>query len=165
MSIESDIEKMAVQEKCLVFKQFDHSVAWELGVKIKGLAQQRGLALAIEVRLGCETIFFFAMPGTSPGNADWARRKRNCVELLQKSSYAVGRSLELEGASLQTKMGLPLRDYASHGGSFPIRLAGLGCIGAVTVSGLPQRMDHNFLVEVLADLCGLDGADLALEST
>jgi uncharacterized protein (UPF0303 family) len=164
MSIETDIEKIAVQEQVLVFKQFDHALAWQLGARLKDCAQQRGVAITIEIRVGQDTVFFFAMPGTAPANADWARRKRNCVELLHRSSYGVGRSLELEDSSLGAKMGLPLRDYASHGGSFPIKLVGLGCIGVVTVSGLPQRQDHGLVVQVLAELCGVDGSAIALES-
>ena len=59
-------------------------------------------------------------------------------------------------------MGLPLRDYASHGGSFPLTLIGAGCIGAVTVSGLPQRADHELVVEALAALCKVPLAEIAL---
>jgi acetyl-CoA acetyltransferase len=32
------------------------------------------------------------MLSTTPENADWVRRKRNTVELLQRSSYSVGLS-------------------------------------------------------------------------
>jgi len=38
------------------------------------------------------------------------------------------------------------RDYATHGGGFPIFLVGTGCIGAITVSGLPERDDHMLVV-------------------
>jgi uncharacterized protein (UPF0303 family) len=75
--------------------------------------------------------------------------------LLQKSSYAVGLSLKQEGLTLEQKMGLPARDYASHGGSFPIRVDGVGCVGAVTVSGLPQREDHELVAAVIAEMCRL----------
>ena len=46
--------------------------------------------------------------------------------------------------------------------SFPIVVDGVGCIGAVTVSGLPQRADHDLVVEALADLCGVDLAEVRL---
>jgi uncharacterized protein (UPF0303 family) len=59
-------------------------------------------------------------------------------------------------------MGLPERDVASHGGSFPIVVDGVGCIGAVTVSGLPQRVDHELVVEALAALCEVDVDDVRL---
>jgi uncharacterized protein (UPF0303 family) len=61
-------------------------------------------------------------------------------------------------------MGLPERDVADHGGSFPIVVDGVGCIGAVTVSGLPQRDDHDLVVEALADLCGVDVDEIRLSA-
>lgn len=102
------------------------------------------------------------MPGTTPANTDWARRKHNVVMLMQRSSYAVSLECRRDGKGLDEKMGLPLRDYASHGGCFPIGVAKAGMIGTVTVSGLPQRADHELVVSALARLLGLDEADLAL---
>jgi uncharacterized protein (UPF0303 family) len=143
--------------------QFDNTTAWGLGAQIRSLCESRGLALAIEVRLVRETAFFCAMAGTNPTNADWVRRKRNTVEQLQRSSYATGLSLQSEGLTLEQKMGLPARDFATHGGGFPIRVHGVGCIGAVTVSGVPQREDHAIVVTVLAAMCGVDLAEVALD--
>jgi len=39
--------------------------------------------------------------------------------------------------------------YAAHGGAFPILVRGIGCIGTVAVSGLPQLEDHRLVVETL----------------
>jgi uncharacterized protein (UPF0303 family) len=163
MGTEQDIERMAEQERRLCFARFDNDTAWELGTRIRTLCESRSLALAFEVRLMRETVFFYAMQGTSAENADWVRRKRNTVELIQSSSYAVGRALELEGFSLEQKMGLPLRDYAAHGGGFPIRVDGVGCVGVVTVSGAPEREDHAIVVTVLAEMCGVPLPGIALD--
>ena len=159
MDIHDDIARILDQERRLVFARFDGATAWALGSSLKDAAQAQGVAVTVEIRVAHETIFFFAMPGTTPANADWARRKRNTVDLLQRSSYGIGRELQRDDTTLEAKMGLPTRDYASHGGCFPIRVAGAGCIGTVTVSGLPQRDDHNMVVAALAALCGvpLDG--------
>ena len=153
MNAEADLERLADQEDLLRFPRFDEAAAWELGTRLRAAAMARGVAVAIEVRLLRETVFFCAMPGTTPENADWARRKRNTVELLQRSSYVVGLSLKRDGVSLEEKLGLPLRDYASHGGSVPVRVEGVGCVGAATVSGLPQREDHELVVETMTTLC------------
>jgi uncharacterized protein (UPF0303 family) len=162
MDLSQDIACIDEQERRLCFAQFDNATAWELGTRLKALAEARRVAVAIEIRIARETVFFHAMPGTTPVNADWARRKRNTVELLQQSSYGVGRELQRDSTSLEAKMGLPTRDFASAGGCFPLRVAGTGCIGCVTVSGLPQRDDHNMVVQVLADMCGVPLVEIAL---
>ena len=162
MSIKKDLARIAVQEERLQFQDFDADTAWKLGNRLKANAETRGVAVTIEIRVGKETVFFFAMPGVNPSNADWARRKRNVVELLWRSSYAVGLALQEEESSLEVKLGLPTRDYAPHGGSFPIRVVGVGVIGTVTVSGLPQRDDHAMLVEELAGMLGVPLGEVAL---
>lgn len=163
MDSQNDLQRLELQEQLLKFEHFDKRTAWDLGTRLKAACEGLGVALTIEVRLVRETVFFYAMQGTAAVNADWARRKRNVVELLEQSSYRVGRSLEQQGATLEGLMGLPLRDYADHGGSFPINVKGLGCVGAVTVSGLPQREDHVLVVQVLAQMCGVGQQQVLLD--
>ncbi len=163
MDIERDLAVIAKQEARLRFTAFDEDTAWVLGSQLRTNVKARGAAVTIEIRLARETVFFCAMPGTAAANADWARRKRNTVELLKRSSYATGLALRQEQSSLESKMGLPMRDYADHGGSFPIVVEGVGCIGTVTVSGLPQREDHATVVQALAALCGVPILDVALD--
>ena len=162
MTLEHDLARLAEQEERLQLLRFGAAEAWSLGVGLKTLAESRGQAVTIEIRLARELVFFHAMPGTAASNADWARRKRNACELLGKSSYRIGRELEAGGGSLESKMGLPTRDYASHGGAFPLKLRGSGTVGTVTVSGLPQREDHTLIVELLAPLAGVPLAEVAL---
>jgi uncharacterized protein (UPF0303 family) len=164
LDLATDIARIAQQERLLRFARFDLDAAWQLGNRLRGIALERGTPLVIEVRLARETIFFCAMGGTAPTNADWARRKRNTVELLHVSSYGVCRLLEQQGQTLQEWMGLPLRDYAGNGGSFPLQVEGVGCVGAVTVSGAPQRVDHDIVVTALCESCGQPHAELALDA-
>ncbi len=108
-----DLAIIELQEELLQFTAFDNTTAWQLGESIKKHCESRSLAVTIEIRMCRETVFFFAMPGTSPNNSDWARRKRNTTELQQRSSYAVGLALP-EGETLERQTGLPLRDFAHH---------------------------------------------------
>jgi uncharacterized protein (UPF0303 family) len=163
MDTTRDLVRIAEQEQALRFTAFDAATAWELGGRLKAAAEERGAGLTIEIRLAGRAIFFYEMAGARAVNADWARRKRNLVELYQRSSYAVGLELQREGTTLEAKLGLPLRDYATHGGSFPLQIAGVGCVGAITVSGMPQRDDHSLIVAVLAAQLGLDLEGLALD--
>jgi uncharacterized protein (UPF0303 family) len=71
---------------------------------------------------------------------------------------------KLKGTTLFERQGLPVADYAADGGSFPLAVEGAGVVGSVTVSGLPQRDDHNLVVEALCAMLGRDFAALKLES-
>jgi uncharacterized protein (UPF0303 family) len=161
--LDQDLQRLALQEQVLQLERFDEATAWELGTLIKRLCEERGVAVTIEVRRAKETLFFYSMAGVVPNNAEWVRRKRNVVELLHRSSYAVGMSNQKDNTSLPQKTGVLLNDYAEHGGSFPIRVKGVGCIGVVTVSGVPQREDHAIVVEALAALCGVALNEVCLD--
>ncbi|HTT14070.1 MAG TPA: heme-degrading domain-containing protein [Burkholderiaceae bacterium] len=163
MDLATDITRIAEQERRLRFARFDLDTAWRLGTRLRAIAEERGVRLSIEIRLARETVFYCAMTGTTPANADWIRRKRNTVELLHRSSYGVGRSLERDEKTLEQTMGVPARDFATHGGSFPLLVEGLGCVGAVTASGAPQRQDHEIVVMALAELCGVPADEVALD--
>jgi uncharacterized protein (UPF0303 family) len=162
MSLEQDIELIARQETVLVFDAFDAASAWRLGSALQALAEARSLPVVIDITLHSMPVFYVAMPGSTPDNPRWVRRKRNVVLHFFQSSYAVGRKLALQDSTLEAKFALPDADYAAHGGSFPIRVQGAGCIGAVTVSGLPQRDDHNLVVEALAGILGYEERELRL---
>ncbi len=159
----ADLARIDEQLRRLRFTGFDETDAWALGADLRRRAVDRGVAVTIEIRIAGSTVFMCAMAGTSPANADWARRKRNVVELLHQPSYAVGLEEIRDGRSVLAQMGRPDHEVASHGGSFPIIVDGVGCIGAVTVSGLPQRDDHELVVEALAARCGVDVADVCLD--
>jgi uncharacterized protein (UPF0303 family) len=163
-NITLDLAIISEQEARLQFSSFDNTTAWHLGEAVKKHCESRNLTVTIEVRLCRETVFFYSMLGTSPINADWVRRKRNTTELHQRSSYAVGLALR-EGETLQSQSGLAVSEYAQHGGSVPIRVKNLGVVGTVTVSGLPQREDHNVVVQAMAALIGTSLASCSLQSS
>jgi uncharacterized protein (UPF0303 family) len=133
----------------LQFDRFDEVDAWTVGAALRQRAEADGVAVTVEVRLLGATVFLSAMPGTSPVNADWARRKRNVAELLHRASYAVGLEARVGGRSVLDEMGLDRRDFADHGGAVPVVVRGVGAVGVVTVSGLPQRDDHELVMHVL----------------
>ena len=163
MNIDQDLDRIALQEQKLRFTRFDAATAWSIGERLKAAAEKAGVAVAIDIQLNGQPLFFYAMPGTTPNNVDWIRRKSNVVRRFHRSSYAIGLGLQRENTTLEAKTGVDLRDYATHGGSFPILLEGTGCIGVITVSGLPQRDDHALVVQVLADYLGVRLADISLD--
>jgi uncharacterized protein (UPF0303 family) len=162
MTIEQDLERIAQQEERLQFRSFDADTAWVLGGRLRAVAEARGLAVAIDIQMNGHSLFFTAMPGTTPDNVDWIRRKKNVVLHFHRSSYAIGLQLQKDKTTLAEQAGMADRDYAAHGGCFPIKLRDTGCVGTITVSGLPQRMDHELVVEVLAEYLEQPLAELAL---
>jgi uncharacterized protein (UPF0303 family) len=164
MGLSEDLERVALQERELVLPRLDAQVAWELGLLLRSMAQERGLAVVVDVRRFGQPLFYAAMEGTTPDNAEWVRRKSNVVARFHRSSYAVGLKLKAKNQSLDEEQGLPLTDYATHGGSFPLAVKGAGVVGCVTVSGLPQRADHELIVVALCAVLGRNYAELRLET-
>jgi uncharacterized protein (UPF0303 family) len=162
MGLTEDIERIAVQERELQLTRLDSPTAWKLGLRLKTLAEERWHAVVIDVRRFGQPLFYAAMDGTTPDNAEWVRRKSNVVARFHSSSYALGIKLKVKNETLTEQQGLPLADYAPHGGSFPLAVKGVGVVGSVTVSGLPQRADHELVVEALCDLLGRDYKALRL---
>jgi uncharacterized protein (UPF0303 family) len=126
------------------------------------LAFERKLGVVIDVRRFGQPLFYCAFEGTTPANPVWVRRKSNVVAHFFRSSYSVGLDLKQKKTDLMEKHGLPFSEYAAHGGSFPIRVESSGVVGSVTVSGLPQRDDHELVVEGLCAVTGESYASLRL---
>lgn len=155
MSTQVITDTLLAQREALWFSAFDETTVWQLGTALKEIAESEGLSLAFEIRWRKETAFSYAMPGCTPANTDWIRRKRNTVELLHESSYAVGRGCLGIRQGILDEMGLSHRDHARHGGAVPLRLKGEGVIGVVTTSGAKDFIDHNIAVRAIAQLCGV----------
>lgn len=162
MGLNDDIERIRAQEEALVFAAFDENAAFKLGTTLHAHAIEAAWSITIDIRTFDRPLFFTATAGTTPENLRWIRRKSNVVKHFHKSSYRVGLEMRQKGATLEVRNGLAAGDYAPHGGGFPIRVAGTGVIGSVTISGLPQRQDHETVVATLCDMLGLDYASLAL---
>lgn len=160
MAVEDDLACIALHEERLRFERFDAGVAWELGLALKSAANAEAAAVAIDISTHAQPLFFHAMTGTTPDNPEWVRRKRNVTLRFFRSSYAIGLELQRDGRTLESKYGLGA-DYMAHGGSFPIRIARSLCVGAITVSGLPQRDDHDLLTRTLASFLSIEVAFLA----
>jgi uncharacterized protein (UPF0303 family) len=142
------IAQIEGQERELVFSRFDNSDAWKLGSTMVAAATERGLPVAIDIRRHGHQLFHAALVGTSADNDVWIERKVNVVNRFG-ASYLVGRRLAASGSELDGALGVdPLR-FAAHGGAFPIRIANVGVVGTITVSGLPQSEDHAFVTEMI----------------
>ncbi len=162
MSVENDLAAIACQEEKLRFQRFEEEDAWKLGSRLREVAVSHRHPLVIDIRRFGQPLFYCALPGSAPDNAEWARRKSNVVARFYRSSYGLGLELQQKNTTLESKFGLTLIDFAAHGGAFPLIVAGVGVIGSATVSGLPQRADHELVVQALAEATGQDYGELRL---
>jgi uncharacterized protein (UPF0303 family) len=165
MPLKEDVAAIVKQESELILSGFTPDTAWDIGTAVRGLAVERGYGIVVDVRrFGAphQQLFYTALGGTTPDNQRWVARKVATVARFHKSSYHVGRLLAQSGLTFGARYNLPEEEYAAHGGCFPINVAGAGIVGAVTVSGLAQREDHNLVVEALALVTGRDYAALRL---
>jgi uncharacterized protein (UPF0303 family) len=162
VSLEQDLATIAKQEQQLRFERFEEEDAWKLGSRLREVAAAGKHPLVIDIRRFGHPLFYCALPGSVPDNAEWVRRKSNVVARFYRSSYGLGLELQHKNSTLESKFGLLLTDFAAHGGAFPITLAGVGVIGSAAVSGLPQRVDHELVVEAIAEATGQSYEQLRL---
>jgi uncharacterized protein (UPF0303 family) len=162
MHLAEDLERITLQERELIFPEFTARTAWELGTRLYLLARERSLGVVLDIRRFGQPLFYVALDGTTPDNFEWVRRKSNTVARFHCSSYAVGLKEKLKGETLLQSQGLPVADYCTHGGAFPLTVAGAGVVGSITVSGLPQRADHELVVEALCAALDRQYASLRL---
>ncbi|ACB95955.1 heme-degrading domain-containing protein [Beijerinckia indica] len=152
----SEGQKIRLQESRLRFSRFGPNEAWSVGTRLRAAAIAASAPVAIDVYGYGRTLFHVALEGSVPDNAEWIRRKRNIVLRFWRSSYSVRLDLLEAGLTLTERYGISEVDFAAAGGSVPILLTDSGCIGAVTVSGLPQHEDHAMVMAALEAELGLE---------
>ena len=143
------LAQLAEQEERLQFTKFDNETALALGQQLLAAARDRGLPVTISVRRNGQRLFHAALPGTSADNNAWIDRKSRVVDRYGHSSFYIGTQFRAKGGSFEEHSRLDLDLYAAHGGVFPVLVRGVGPVGTVGVSGLPQADDHAFVVEQL----------------
>ena len=87
-----------------MFPEFDEEMAWKLGSRLRDLALARRLPVVIEIKRFGLPLFYSALDGSTPDNAEWVRRKGNIVARFHRSSYAIGLELKQANSTLAEKL-------------------------------------------------------------
>jgi len=140
---------IARQENTLQFEHFDNATALALGQQIIALARAENKAVAVDISRNGTVLFYHGMDGTTSDHADWIRRKRNLVNRTGRSSLFIHTEVAGRGDDVDAIPTLDAREYAAHGGAFPLTIRGAGQVGTITVSGLPGDQDHALVVRAL----------------
>lgn len=151
---QTTLDALAAQESRLVFDRFDDETAWAVGVALRESALAAGAPVAISIRRNGQRLFHAALPGATADNDGWLERKSAVVDRYGHSSLYVGEEFRAAGKTFEDSSRLDPSTYAAHGGAFPVIVRGVGCVGTIAVSGLPQREDHRLVVETLETFLG-----------
>lgn len=147
--MDQELAELLAQEEELQFTTFTNATAWELGCALVDAARRDRLAVTVDIRRGEQQLFHAALAGTAANNDEWIERKNRVVRRFGHSSFYVGSRHRIDGTDFAVRELLDPREFAAHGGAFPVIVRGVGLVGTVTVSGLPQAEDHRLVVDVL----------------
>lgn len=145
------LESLLREEAEIQFTEFGYDTAWRIGGRLVEVARQESLRVTIDIRRHGQQLFHAALEGTSVDNDAWIRRKIRVVNRFGHSSFYMGTLYKSQGSSIEEKALLDPTRYAPHGGAFPIIIRGVGMVGTVTVSGLPQEQDHQLVARILRE--------------
>ncbi|GAA2173294.1 heme-degrading domain-containing protein [Arthrobacter parietis] len=148
-ALEALIGRVEEEVRKLQLAKFSQEDALTLGLLIVELATEREMPVAVDIRRGSHILFHVSLAGATPDNDIWVERKARTAERYGVPSLLVGLRGRRGGGRTEDNAWFDQSAYAAHGGAFPIYVKGTGPVAVVTVSGLPQKADHQLVVEAL----------------
>ena len=153
--IRKELKTVKEQQEKLVFDDFSHDTAWELGSLMVRRARERQLPVGLSITFNRQSMFYCALTGSAPTNEHFIERKDNVVYECYRISYEMVLTAALETErDFMEYWGMDYMDFALAGGAFPITVKGMGVLGTISCSGLSQEEDHRFVVSVLSEYLG-----------
>jgi uncharacterized protein (UPF0303 family) len=149
--------QLLLEEKMLKLPKSSMSDYLEIGQIAASFGTEKGLPIAVEVRIGDWIIYHASLPGSSPENDWWIGRKARVVKLKQHSTLFERVLAEERGVDWHKENNLLDETHAIHGGGLPLITEGDGFVGALLISGLPHVEDHLFGVKVLTEFLARKG--------
>jgi len=151
------LDTLLRQEKLLQFDRFSNDMALDIGLRLVARARAREQAVTVEIARNGQVLFAHGMEGTPPDHAEWIRRKARLANRTGHSSFYTHTEAIRNGIDHDAIPTFDPREYAAHGGAFPVVVRGTGQVGTITVSGLPGPEDHQLVVDVLKDYLKVKG--------
>ncbi len=143
--------RLEEQEHKLQFTEFTGDTALKIGMSLIKKATLENKSIAIDITKHNHQIFHFSFDGTSPDNDYWIAAKRRTVERFGKSSLFIFKMLEKEGKSIEERFHVSSSEFYGGGGAFPIIIKNVGVVGTITVSGLSEEEDHDYVIKAISE--------------
>ena len=150
-------EGLALEARTLELESLSQKEAIEIGEIAMDFGFDRGLGIAVEVRLKDWIVFHASLPGSDKENDQWIAKKARVVLITGTSTMYERVLAEEQGINWYETNGLSEETHAVHGGGLPLNVKGMGCVGILLISGLPQVQDHLLGVEVLTEFLARKG--------
>ncbi len=149
--------QLALEAQTLTLSSLTQGEAIEIGEIAVAIGRDRKLPIAIEVRMGDWVVFHVSLPGSTPENDSWIARKARVTMATGNSTIYERVLAEEQGIDWYVSKGLPEETHAIHGGALPLNVTGVGLVGILLVSGLPQIQDHLLGVEAITEFLARKG--------
>jgi uncharacterized protein (UPF0303 family) len=149
------VAELTADENRFVFDSFDPAAAWRLGTLMVERALREHAAVIIDIRRPGLVLFRSALAGTTAENEAWLERKARTVLRHETSTALLSARFEAQGVDPWSTKWFDSEQFAAAGGSFPVRVPGVGVVAAITVSGLTSDEDHEFVVQSLTQYIAL----------
>jgi len=153
-------EGLALEAATLQLSSLTQSEALEIGAIAQEIGLDRRLGIAIDVRMKDWIVFHASLPGSTPDNDLWIARKARVVNATGNSTMYERVLAEEQGIDWYAVKGLSEELHAIHGGALPLNVVGLGLMGMLIISGLPQVEDHLLGVEIITEYLARKGEQL-----
>ena len=153
-------EGLALEAATLQLTSLTQAEALEIGAIAQEIGLDRRLAIAIDVRMKDWIVFHASLPGSTPDNDLWIARKARVVNATGNSTMYERVLAEEQGIDWYAVKGLSEELHAIHGGALPLNVVGLGLMGMLIISGLPQVEDHLLGVEIITEYLARKGEQL-----
>jgi uncharacterized protein (UPF0303 family) len=150
-AVNDRMAELTGHETRFVLDSFDHRAAWRLGTLMVERALRESAPIILDIRRPSMVLFRSALAGTTGENEAWLERKARTVLRFETSTALLAARFAVQGVDLQSAGWFDTEKFTDAGGSFPLRVRGVGVVAAVTVSGLTSEQDHDFIIESLTE--------------
>ncbi|PNV59634.1 hypothetical protein C0033_12770 [Clostridium sp. chh4-2] len=130
------------------FKRFLAEDAYKLGNRMVQAAMDKGVDLAVMIRVNQKMMFYFAFDGTDLNHERAVIRKSNVSDAFRCPSLKIFYELQQSGLTIKDRGRDPM-EYLALGGAVPIYVEQAGIIGTICVSGMSHFEDHQFAVDCI----------------